>query len=63
MNRINRIIDMHATIAAVAFFKAVTCGRDGFIEEAADFTNKMLDARGQLKTWIKISQAIRGWKL
>ena len=63
MNRINQMIDMYATIAAVAFFKAVSCGRDGFIEEATDFRNKMLDARGQLKIWIKISQAIRGWKL
>ena len=63
MNRINQMIDMHATIAAVAFYKAVSFGRDGFIEEAADFTDKMLDARGQLKTWIKISQAIRGWQL
>ena len=63
MNRINQMIDMYATIAAVAFFKAVSCGRDGFIEEAADLTDKMLDARGQLKTWMKISQAIRGWKL
>ena len=62
MNRMNQMIDMHATIA-VAFYKAVSCGRDGFIEEAADFTNKMLDARGQLKMWMKISQAIRGWKL
>ena len=63
MNRINTIIDFYATAAAVAFFKAASCGRDGFIEEAADFTDKMLDARGQLKTWIKISQAIRGWQL
>ena len=63
MNRINQMIDMYATIAAVSFYKAVSCVRCGFIEEAADFTNKMLDARGQLKTWIKISQAIRGWKL
>ena len=63
MNRINTIIDFYATTAAVAFFKAVACGRDGFMEEAADFTDKMLDARGQLKTWIKISQAIRGWQL
>ena len=63
MNRINTIIDFYATAAAVAFFKAMECGRDGFIEEAADFTDKMLDARGQLKTWIKISQAIRGWQL
>ena len=63
MNRINTIIDMYATIAAAAFYKAVSCGRDGFIEEAADFTDKMLDAREQLKMWIKISQAIRGWQL
>ena len=63
MNRINRIIDMYATIAAVAFYKAVSCGRDGFIEEATDLTNKMLDAREQLKMWMKISRAIRGWKL
>ena len=63
MNRINTIIDMYATIAAVAFYKAVSCERDGFIEEASDFTDKMLDAREQLKMWMKISQAIRGWKL
>ena len=63
MNRINQMIDMYATAAAVAFFKAASCERDVFIEEAADFTDKMLNARGQLKTWIKISQAIRGWKL
>ena len=63
MNRINQMIDMYATIAAVAFFKAVACGRDGFIEESVEFTDKMLEARGQLKTWIKISQAIRGCKL
>ena len=63
MNRINTIIDFYATAAAIAFTNAVLCGRDGFIEESADFTDKMWDARGQLKTWIKISQAIRGWKL
>ena len=63
MNRINQMIDMYATIASLAFYNAVSCGRDGFFEEAAGFTNKMLDARGQLETWIKISQAIRGWKL
>ena len=63
MNRINLMIDMYATIASVAFYKAVSCGRDGFFEEAADFTDKMLDAREQLKMWMKISQAIRGWQL
>ena len=63
MNRINTIIDNHATVAADCFHRALLLGHDGFIEEAADFTNQMLDARGQLKTWLKISQAIRGWQL
>ena len=63
MNRINTIIDNHATIAADCFHRASLFGRDGFFEEAADFTDKMLDARRQLETWIKISQAIRGWQL
>ena len=63
MNRINTIIDNHATIAADCFHRALLLGRDGFIEEAADFTDKMLDARRQLKMWLKISQAIRGWQL
>ena len=63
MNRINTFIDFYATTAAVAFFKAIECGRDGFIEEAADFTDKMMGARSQLKMWLKISQAIRGWQL
>lgn len=63
MNRINRIIDFYATVAAATFFNAVLCGRDGSIEESAEFTDKMMEAREQLKTWIKISQAIRGWQL
>ena len=63
MNRINTIIDNHATIAAMCFHHAVLLGRDGFFEESAGMTHRMLEARGQLKTWIKISQAIRGWKL
>ena len=63
MNRINQMIDMHVTIVIVASNKAVLCGRDGFIEESAEFTHKMLDVREQLKMWLKISQAIRGWHL
>ena len=63
MNRINQMIDMYATTAADCFHRALLLGHDGSIEEAADFTDKMLDARGQLKTWIKISQAVRGWQL
>ena len=63
MNRINTIIDNHATIAAMCFHHAVLLGRDGFFKESAEMTDRMLEARGQLKTWIKISRAIRGWKL
>ena len=63
MNRINTIIDMYSTIAADCFHRALLLGRDGSIEEVADFTDKMLHARWQLKMWLKISQAIRGWQL
>lgn len=63
MNRINTIIDNHATIAAMCFHRAVLSGRDGFFEESAGMTHRMLEAREQLKMWMKISQAIRGWKL
>ena len=63
MNRINTIIDNHATIAAMCFHHAVLLGRDGFFEESTEMTHRMLEAREQLKMWMKISQAIRGWQL
>lgn len=63
MNRINRIIDMYATIAADCFHRALLLGRDGFFEESAGMTHRMLKARSELKMWLKISQAIRGWQL
>ena len=63
MNRINQMIDLYATDAAVALIRANECGRDGFFEESVEFTDKMLDARSKLKMWLKISQAIRGWQL
>ena len=63
MNRINTIIDNHATIAAMCLYQAGSLGRDGFFEEATGMTHRMLEAREQLKMWLKISQAIRGWKL
>ena len=63
MNRINTIIDNHATIAADCFHCALLLGHDGYIEQAAEMTDRMMEARGQLKMWIKISQAIRGWQL
>ena len=61
MNRINQMIDMYATIAAMRFHHAVLLGRDGFFKESAEMTDRMLEAREQLKMWMKISQAIRGW--
>ena len=63
MNRINTIIDMYATIAADCFHRALLLGRDGFFEESAGMTHRMLKARSELKMWLKISQAIRGWQL
>ena len=63
MNRINTIIDNHATIETMCFNNAVLLGRGGFFEESADMTHRMLEARSQLEMWMKISQAIRGWKL
>ena len=63
MNRINTIIDNHATIAAMCLDQAVLLGRGGFFEESAGMTHRMLEARRELETWLKISQAIRGWKL
>ena len=63
MNRINTIINNHATIAAMCLYQAGLLGRDGFFEESAGMTHRMLEAREQMKMWLKISQAIRGWKL
>ena len=63
MNRINQMIDMYATIAADCFHRAVLLGHDGFFEESAGMTHRMLEAREQLKMWMKISQAVRGWQL
>ena len=63
MNRINTMIDNHATIAADCFHRALLLGRDGFFEESAGMTHRMLKARSELKMWLKISQAIRGWQL
>ena len=61
MNRINTIIDNHATMESMCFHRAVLLGRDGFIEESAGMTKRMIEAHEQLKMWMKISQAIRGW--
>ena len=63
MNRINQMIDMYATMAADCFLRALLLGHDGFFEESAGMTHRMLKARSELKMWIKISQAVRGWQL
>ena len=63
MNRINTIIDNHATIAAMRFYHAEMFARGGYIDQAAEMTDRMMETRSQLKMWLKISQAIRGWKL
>ena len=63
MNRINAIIDNHATRAAMCFYHAGVFARGGYIGQAAEMTDRMLEAREQLKMWLKISQAIRGWQL
>ena len=63
MNRINQMIDMYATIAAMCLYHAGVFARGGYIDQADKMTHRMLEAREQLKMWMKISQAIRGWKL
>ena len=63
MNRINTIIDNHSTMAVICFHSALLSGHDGFFEESAEMTDRMLKARSELKMWLKISQAIRGWQL
>ena len=63
MNRINHMIDLYATISAMCFYHAGVFTRGGYIDQAAEMTDRMLEARGQLKMWLKISQAIRGWQL
>ena len=60
MNRINTIIDNHATIAAMCFYHAGVFARGEYIDQAIEMTDRMLEAREQLKMWMKISQAIRG---
>ena len=63
MNRINAIIDMYARKYAISFYHSGVSAHDGDIEQAAEMTGRMMEARSQLKIWIKISQAIRGWQL
>ena len=63
MNRINQMIDLYATDAAVALIRANECERDGSLEEGRGYADDMIVARHELTMWIKISQAIRGWQL
>ena len=63
MNRINTIINKHATKSAMCFYHAGVFARGGYIEQAAEMTDRMKEADEQLLMWVRISQAIRGWKL
>ena len=63
MNRINTIIDNYATMEVICSHSAVLFAHDGFFDKSAEMTDRMMEARRQLKMWIKISQAIRGWQL
>ena len=63
MNRINQMIDMYATIAAMCFYHAGVFARGGYIDQAAEMTDRMKEADKQLLMWAGISQAIRGWQL
>ena len=63
MNRINTIIDNHATKSLMCFYHAEVFARGGYIEQATEMTTRMKEADEQLLMWVKISQAIRGWQL
>lgn len=63
MNRINAIINAYTTITAKCFIYIIDLGSNGYFEEAADLTDRMLKARHQMEMWLSISQAIRGWHL
>ena len=63
MNRINTMIDRYGSRAAMCALHVRLFTYKGFIEQADDMTDRMIEARRQLQMWVKISQAIRGWKL
>ena len=63
MNRINTIINKHATNSAMCFYHAGVFARGGYIEQAAKMADRMKEADEQLLLWVGISQAIRGWHL
>ena len=63
MNRINQMIDKYATKYAMCYYHSGVFARGGYIDQAAEMIDRMMEARRQLKMWVKISQAIRGWQL
>ena len=63
MNRINTIIDKHATNSVMRFYHAGVFARGGYIEQAIEMTDRMKKSDEQLLMWVGISQAIRGWQL
>ena len=63
MNRINAIIDAYTTITAKCLIDFIDLASNGYFEEAAELTDRMLKARHQMEMWVSISQAIRGWQV
>ena len=65
MNRINQMIDLYATNSATANLRVKTIERLGWAdsETIAEYLMDAVIQREELHMWMKISQAIRGWKL
>lgn len=63
MNRINTIIDKYATKSVMCFYHAGVFTRGGYIDQAAEMTDRMKEADEHLLMWVRVSQAIRGWQL
>lgn len=63
MNRINTIINKHATNSIMCFYQAGVFARGGYIEQAVKMTDRMKESDKQLLMWVGISQAIRGWRV
>ena len=65
MNRINQMIDLYTTNAATATLRVKTIERLGWVDSET-ITEYLMDAwiqRKELRMWIKISKAVRGWQL
>ena len=63
MNRINTMIWRYGSKSAMCSLHVRMFRYGGFDKQADNMTDRMNEALRQLKMWVKISQAIRGWKL